>query len=512
MWKNKITLLFLPDPSCEVVTLNASLNYLDEPIHSSSIVLFRIAYGVLAFLQLIIYFPPSQIHNYYYKPDVLFPWVPNFIPSQWIQPLPFPGMYVVYGLVIAGSLGILLGYYYRISLTVFLINYGYMHLLDVALFYHHHFLILFLGFILLFTPAHRRLSVDLYRRQDPGVVRRWQGWLLRFQMLVVYFFAGVSKLNGDWILRGQPLKIYLEKILSSPSLLQSFLPIDVVTATGSVILVANGVLLLELLSPVGLLWKKSRNTFIGLFLLFNLLNALVLPIGVFPWLSMAGTLLFLPWDWTKNLERLHDRLNNASPPTGGSSEGKLSGSRPGAIFRLLFATVFVVFQTVMPLRQFWTPGNRLWTNSGFRLSWAMFTNYRRGYMQFLIRKNEKTRKINYRKHLNKRQIGYLQEMPPIILKYARFLGNRYDAESVHAYVVSLLNDRPPALFVNPEINLLNVSQETPVTKWIEPFPDRKHSDNLPPPPQKPDLPENHPIMKLWKQHSNGETPEFLSKP
>ena len=34
-------------------------------------------------------------------------------------------------------------------------------------------------------------------------------WLLRAQVGVVYLFAGIAKLNPDWLFHAQPLRIWL---------------------------------------------------------------------------------------------------------------------------------------------------------------------------------------------------------------------------------------------------------------------------------------------------------------
>ena len=60
------------------------------------------------------------------------------------------------------------------------------------------------------VPAHRAKSFDAFlrpkRRSD--TLPTWCLWLLRSQVGLVYFFAGVAKLNSDW-LRGEPIRQWL---------------------------------------------------------------------------------------------------------------------------------------------------------------------------------------------------------------------------------------------------------------------------------------------------------------
>src|SRR5215213_6169254 len=61
-----------------------------------------------------------------------------------------------------------------------------------------------------FLPAHRLWSVDACLRPSlrSSTVPAWTLEILRFQILVVYFFAGLAKLNHDWLWEAQPLRIW----------------------------------------------------------------------------------------------------------------------------------------------------------------------------------------------------------------------------------------------------------------------------------------------------------------
>lgn len=41
-------------------------------------------------------------------------------------------------------------------------------------------------------------------------------WLVRLQLGLVYFFAGVAKINADWLLAAQPLTIWLRARTGTP--------------------------------------------------------------------------------------------------------------------------------------------------------------------------------------------------------------------------------------------------------------------------------------------------------
>ena len=87
--------------------------------------------------------------------------------------------------------------------------YAYQFLIDEALYDNHDYLIVLLGLLLAVVPAHRFFSLDARRRRALAseTVPRWALWLLRFQIAVPYVFGGLAKLDADWLLRAQPMKM-----------------------------------------------------------------------------------------------------------------------------------------------------------------------------------------------------------------------------------------------------------------------------------------------------------------
>ena len=65
--------------------------------------------------------------------------------------------------------------------------------------------------------------------------------------------------------------------------------------------VSHGGLLFDLLVVPLLLWRRTRAVAFCVAVLFHLINALWLPIGIFPWLAIAATALFFPPDWPRRV-------------------------------------------------------------------------------------------------------------------------------------------------------------------------------------------------------------------
>ena len=86
-----------------------------------------------------------------------------------------------------------------------------MELINQAIYLNHYYLIALLAFLLVISPAGRAYSLDARHRPDLRVDRipAWMLFALRLQIGVVYFYAGVAKLNSDWLLEAQPLRLWL---------------------------------------------------------------------------------------------------------------------------------------------------------------------------------------------------------------------------------------------------------------------------------------------------------------
>jgi vitamin K-dependent gamma-carboxylase len=79
------------------------------------------------------------------------------------------------------------------------LSYAYFFLLDEVWYVNHTYLICLFCFLMIFVPAHRALSIDAWVRPSlrSNTAPAWSLWLLRFQIGVVYFFAGLAKFSPD---------------------------------------------------------------------------------------------------------------------------------------------------------------------------------------------------------------------------------------------------------------------------------------------------------------------------
>lgn len=268
--------------------------HLFKPVDASSLVFFRIAFGVIMLVEVWRFWSFDWIAGFYIAPDFLFKY-PGF---EWIEPWPGSGMYWHFGLLAVLALMIAAGAFYRLATILFFLAFSYVFLLDQARYLNHFYLVILIAFLMVLVPANRSLAVDSALR--PGTrsqtVPAWSVWLLRLQFEVVLLYAGIVKLNPDW-LRLEPLGMWLARrddwVLIGPLFNQ-----DWVVATA-----AYGVTALHLVGAPLLLFRRTRACVIVVYAAFHLSNHFMFQIGIFPWLTMAGTLMFLEPDWPRRALR-----------------------------------------------------------------------------------------------------------------------------------------------------------------------------------------------------------------
>ena len=73
-------------------------------------------------------------------------------------------------------------------------------------------------------------------------------------------------------------------------------------------IVTAGLVLKCIIGAPLLLVKATRGWVMAIYFAFHLMNHFMFNIGIFPWLAMAGTLLFLEPDWPRRAVRVTKQL------------------------------------------------------------------------------------------------------------------------------------------------------------------------------------------------------------
>ena len=87
--------------------------------------------------------------------------IPGF---EWLEPLPSQGMYWLYVALGILGLGVMLGFFFRVSLAGYLVLWSWAYLTQSASYNNHYYLMILLCFLLLLTPANTWASLDARRR------------------------------------------------------------------------------------------------------------------------------------------------------------------------------------------------------------------------------------------------------------------------------------------------------------------------------------------------------------
>ncbi|XP_047637590.1 vitamin K-dependent gamma-carboxylase isoform X2 [Phacochoerus africanus] len=352
---------------------------LNRPTDPASLAVFRFLFGLLMVLDIPQERGLSSLDRRYL--DGLE--VCRFPLLDALQPLPLDWMYLVYTIMFLGALGMMLGLCYRISCVLFLLPYWYVFLLDKTSWNNHSYLYGLLAFQLTFVDANRYWSVDglLSSRKRNAHVPLWNYAVLRGQIFIVYFIAGVKKLDADWV-EGYSMEYLSRHWLFSPFKL-------VLSEEMTSLLVVHWCgLLLDLSAGFLLFFDATRS--IGLLFVsyFHCMNSQLFSIGMFPYVMLASSPLFCSPGWPRKLvahcpKRLQDLLPlRIAPQPSASCMYKRSrargGQKPGLRHRLgaAFTLLYLLEQLFLPYSHFLTQGYNNWTNGLYGYSWDMMVHSR----------------------------------------------------------------------------------------------------------------------------------------
>ncbi len=461
-----------PDPPAVAAPpsrLDILLNHLRKPVDGSSLAVFRIAFGVIAMIEVYRYFSNDWVNRYWVEPGLHL----TYVGFGWVHPLPETGMYVLWALLAFAALGITLGVAYRASCLVFALGFSYSFLLDAGRYLNHFYLIALLAFLLACVPADRVWSLDVgtgRRSKKDRPIPAWSLWLLRFQIAVVYVYGAIAKLEPDW-LRGEPMATWLaresDRALIGPLLVQDWMgPAMAWAGLG-----------LDLLIVFAVAWRRTRIPALIAAGSFHLINNELFTIGVFPYLAFASLLLFCEPDWPRAIQRRVEGrtgrtpvVYEAPPPLTSPRDRKM------ATIALALAAVFVVAQLTVPLRHVFFPGRATWTEAGHNFSWHMKLRIKTGETYFVV-VDPATRKavaVNPTIELTYWQYEKMTTRPELIRQFAHHLARRYAEQGtpgvkVYARSTASLNNRPEQQFIDPDVDLAAQSPTLGTPSWVVPL-------------------------------------------
>ncbi len=406
-----------------------------------SLALFRILFGLLMAIAMFRFLARGWVEELFLQPAFLFPY-PGF---EWIRP--WPGVWTHWHVVAvaACALGIAAGYRYRLCTALFCAGFTWLELLDRTTYLNHYYLVSLVAGLMIFLPAHRAWSLDALRRPSlrASQIPAWSLQLLRFQFAVVYLFAGLAKLNADWLLEARPMRIWLAARSDMPWL-GPWLGEAWVAYAASWFGAAY-----DLSVPFFLSWRRTRPLAFAAVIVFHVFCRLLFSIGMFPWIMIAGATLFFSPDWPLAFWRRRSTVAPSSavmPVLPAWGRWLLGG--------------YVVIQLWLPLRCGWNHVGSAWSGEGFNWAWKVMLVEKRGYVVFTARDPARgtVRRIHPREILTPRQVVMVAQDPQLIRDCARLLAEEFRRRGtpeveIHADAFASLNGRPSQRLIDPAANL-----------------------------------------------------------
>ncbi len=444
-------------------------NYLNATSESATLAFFRLAFGFMMLLSLGRFAAYGWIKKFYIDPVFHF----TYYGFEWVKPLG-NYTYLLFAICALAAFCVAIGYKYRWAAITFFLSFTYIELMDKTTYLNHYYFISIIALVLVFLPANAYFSVDAYRNPKLAFQRipRWNTDILKLLLGIVYFYAGLAKLNSDWLIQAMPLKIWLpnnsDLPLIGPLLNQQWV-IYSFSWIGA---------LYDLTIVFLLLSRKTRLFAFLLVVVFHVLTKMLFPIGVFPYVMIISTLIFfdgsLHKKWLGSIAAMF-RLSLSAFENG---KEKLQRFNFANQFKLGLIALFLSFQLLFPFRYLGYPDELFWTEEGFRFSWRVMLMEKAGYAEFNITDARTGQKIyvNNRHFLTAFQEKQMAFQPDFILEYAHFLHDYYKKQGfadpqvrVESYVA--LNGRLSQPYIDKNTDLSKQHESLSHKDWILDFND-----------------------------------------
>ena len=415
--------------------------WLFKRIDNSALIVFRIIFGALLAIEAIGAIFSGWIKRAFLEPDFTF----NFIGFDFLQPLPGNGMLWYYAVMGLFGIFVMIGFKYRISISIYTIMWASVYLMQKSSYNNHYYLLMLLCFLMILLPANRYASVDA--RMNPSITKtsmpRWVWLLLVLQMFIVYTYAAIAKLYPDWW--DTTLPALLMRARHHYWLVGDFLQQQWVHYS----ITYFGFFFDLLIIPL-LLWKRTRIFAFLAAVFFHLFNSFIFHIGIFPYLALAFTLFFFP------TERIN-RLFLWKKPHYYGKEITIPKHRN---LLVSFLSLWFLVQLALPLRHWFFQDDVLWTEEGHRLSWRMMLRSKAGKIAFKVVDKENVRDtifIRPEDYLSAKQLRAMPAKPDLIWQFAQRLEEEYaqKGQKVEIYVDSKIsiNGRAYQPFIDPTVDL-----------------------------------------------------------
>jgi len=429
---------------------------------SAPLATFRIFFGLMMLFSLIRFWSNGWIETLYIDPNFHFKYFGFSWVSDW-------GSYTYLLFIICGlsTIFITLGLFYRYAIVIFFLSFTYIELIDKTTYLNHYYFISVLALLLLFIPANATFSIDSkIFKNIKAKVYNYHILSIKGLIFIIYFCAGLAKINSDWLLNAQPLSIWLPSKYDLPILGGFFFEQSWVHY-----LMSWGGMIYDISIPFLLIQKKTRWPAFVLVIIFHFLTAVLFPIGMFPYIMIVSCLIFFSTEF-------HEKILLFFKTDLDFKQNKPSDFHYFSKFEFIAISLLLLFQIIFPFRHYVYPGELFWHEQGYRFSWRVMLMEKKGYTQFKIvdSLSKSSFYVKNEDFLTNYQEKQMSFQPDFILEFAHHLGEYYSQkgyENIQVFADShvALNGRRNQRFIDPNKNLLEFNRGFKNKSWILPFND-----------------------------------------
>ena len=446
-------------------------NYLKRSTASSKLAVFRICFGLMMLYSMLRFWSKGWIDSVYVVPKFHF----KYYGFEWVESLG-GYTYLLFIVCILCAVLITIGLWYRLSILVFFLSFTYIELIEKTTYLNHYYFISILSFLLVFLPANKCFSMDVFlRKKQYKEIPQWTVDAIKLLMVIVYFYAGLAKINSDWLFKALPLKIWMPSKYDIPLIGETLLQQEWVHYAMS-----WGGMLYDLSIPFLLFYRKTRLFGFAMVVFFHVFTAVLFPIGMFPYIMIVSALIFFEGE-THNkivtlLKKIIQPLRSLLEVSSMENVNQFNYKRPK--WRLWTLGVYFAIQMVVPFRYVLYPSELFWAEEGYRFSWRVMLVEKIGYTNFKVVNKTFGSSFYVRNgdFLTDLQIKQMSFQPDMILEYAHYLGDHFKTQGqknigIYAESYVSLNGRSNQQFIDPEIDLLMQKESFKQKQWIKPFKD-----------------------------------------
>ncbi|AKD57574.1 HTTM domain-containing protein [Spirosoma radiotolerans] len=443
------------------------VNYFRNTTSSAPLAVFRLLFGLMLFGSIIRFWSKGWIAELYIQPHYFFP----FYGFEFVKPLG-SHTYELFAVCGLSALLVAIGLFYRAAIISLFLSFTYIELIDKSTYLNHYYFTSMVCLLLAFLPAHAYFSVDAYRRRSLAAdqIPAWCLDSLKLLITILYVYAGLAKLNSDWLLNALPLRIWLPAHNDVPLIgfLFNYAWVPVAFSWFGC--------LYDLSIPFLLWYRPTRPWAYVAVVVFHGLTAFLFPIGMFPYIMIVTALIFFSPGF--HLTIIRQVSHWLTIPATFLFTHRTYVYQPAAATAIrLFLGLFFVVQLLFPFRYLLYPGELFWTEQGYRFSWRVMLMEKAGYAQFTVTDNAGHRTIvNNTEFLTPLQEKMMATQPDMLLQYAHILRDYYaqhgfqqPAVYVDSYVA--LNGRLGRPLIDPKTNLAIQQDSFTHKEWITSFHD-----------------------------------------